>query len=140
MSTELDPLLPQNEPAPEISGHGYHHAKRPENNDYEDLVVQDSDRDKGFARDVATPDAGTSSLRTIIVLFVSVVILGLLLSFISSDGFRGEKGQPRSPLIPRDSPHARVDRLLSKNPLFGTDFALLFACERKTQPARRWSR
>ncbi|KAL8904695.1 MAG: hypothetical protein Q9207_003088 [Kuettlingeria erythrocarpa] len=56
MSTELDPLLPQNEAAPEISGHGYRHAKRLENSEYEDFVVQDDDTDKGSARDAAIAD------------------------------------------------------------------------------------
>ncbi|KAL8764022.1 MAG: hypothetical protein Q9184_000310 [Pyrenodesmia sp. 2 TL-2023] len=57
MSTEFDPLLPQDEAAPEISGHGYRHAKRPENHESEDHVVQDIDEDKGSARDTATSNA-----------------------------------------------------------------------------------
>lgn len=133
MSTEFDSLLPQNEAAPEISGHGYRHARRPKNYDSEDHVVQDIDEDKGSARDVATSNAGESSLRTIIGLFVSVVALGLLLSIVFSDGFHGKKEQPRSPLIPDDSSTARADRILTENPLFGVDFALPFACEWKTQ-------
>ncbi|KAL8928271.1 MAG: hypothetical protein Q9208_001981 [Pyrenodesmia sp. 3 TL-2023] len=127
MSTEVDSLLPQNEAAPEISGHGYRHAKRPENNDSEDYVLQDMDEDKGSARDMATSTAGTSSLRAIIGLFVSFVALGLFLSFISSEGLNGKKEQPRSLLTPDDSPGARVDRILTENPLFDghDDLAIL---------------
>lgn len=118
MSTELDPLLPQNEPAPEISGNGYDWMKK-RRNDYQTHVGEDTENDKDAARDVDSSSAGASPLRTIVAMFISVVGLGLLISFVLSDGFHGKWRLPQSPIVPNNSLTARVDKILSENPLFG---------------------
>lgn len=132
MPSELDPLLPQNEPAPEISGNGYRQSKRHQNESPAHVahdVVNDEGSDPGPESSVA----GTSPIRTTIWMFICVVGLGLLISF-SSGGFRERWKPPIAPNVPDKGLSARVDKILSENPLFGNTYCYRLP-RRKTQVA-----
>ncbi|KAL9007005.1 MAG: hypothetical protein Q9188_000293 [Gyalolechia gomerana] len=134
MPSESDPLLPQYPSAPEISGNG--HRRKPRCQSDQAHVVQDTDNDKETAEASRSPGEGPSPLRVIVILFTSVVGLGLLISFLSSDGFRGKWKIPRTPEDSLDrSLVERVDKILFDNPLFDghNDLAILIRFLYKNQ-------
>ncbi|KAL8836365.1 MAG: hypothetical protein Q9170_002938 [Blastenia crenularia] len=130
MPSELDPLLPQNDSAPEISGSGFRHSKRRQD-EPDSHVLQDAENDK-VINDPKLPSYGMAggSLRVIVIMFTCVVGLGLVISFLSSDGFHDRWKSP-TPLVPPGTSNSslseRVDRILSENPLFDghNDLAIL---------------
>lgn len=126
MPSESDPLLPQYPSTPEISGSGF--GRKPRLQSDQAHVVQDTDNDKENTRGLRDPSASPSPLRIILILFTSVVGLGLVISFLSSDGFRGRWKLPSTPgTSPDTSLVERVDKILSENPLFDghNDLAIL---------------
>ncbi|KAI9880642.1 MAG: hypothetical protein M1830_001646 [Pleopsidium flavum] len=101
MPSELDPLLPRNQPAPEISHDGF---LKQANNGYEGLG--DSPSPSSIVR---------SSLRTFCALFTIVVSFALVIALVFPGGLR-------SPTDNRQEDNnttiaARVDKLLSDTPL-----------------------
>ncbi|KAI9851288.1 MAG: hypothetical protein M1830_006911, partial [Pleopsidium flavum] len=101
MPSELDPLLPRNQPAPEISDDGF---LKQANNRYEGLG--DSPPPSSIVR---------SSLRTFCALFTIVVSFALVIALVFP-------GRLRSPTDNRQEDNnttiaARVDKLLSDTPL-----------------------
>ena len=119
MPSELDPLLPHNEPAPEISGNGFRRIDT-KNRSY---VAQEVESGEHFGEDVRSHGGGASPLRITMALFTCVVGLGFLVSLLSSGGLARSWRPPAS--VPED-PHldlsSRVDRILSQNPLFGIGY------------------
>ncbi|KAI4119805.1 MAG: hypothetical protein LQ345_000364 [Seirophora villosa] len=115
MPSELNPLLPQTEPAPEIQGH---RTKRRQN-------IEDDENKKDSGGDIDSPSLTASSFRTIMFIFIFVVALGLLTSYGFSDGFH--RRASTRPLVPHTNITARVDKILSENPLFDghDDLAIL---------------
>ncbi|KAL8713529.1 MAG: hypothetical protein Q9220_002391 [cf. Caloplaca sp. 1 TL-2023] len=63
MPSELDPLLPQNEPAPEISGNGYHKPVQ-RRKDYNIIDVQGIRDDGASDSGLSSTGTGSSPLRT----------------------------------------------------------------------------
>lgn len=118
MPSELNPLLPQTEPAPEIQGH---RTKRRQN-------IEDDENKKDSGGDIDSPSLTASSFRTIMFIFIFVVALGLLTSYGFSDGFH--RRASTRPLVPHTNITARVDKILSENPLFGTIVSLPFDREK----------
>ncbi|KAL8986751.1 MAG: hypothetical protein Q9177_003985, partial [Variospora cf. flavescens] len=115
MPSELDPLLPQNDPSPEIQSSWRPRTKRHQN-DIKAHIVQDTENNQDSGGDNDSPRANASSLRPIMGIFVFVVGLGLLTSFVFSHGFR--RKVPSTPSVPDASVAARVHTILSENPLF----------------------
>ncbi|KAL9029343.1 MAG: hypothetical protein Q9196_002406 [Gyalolechia fulgens] len=91
-------------------------------------VGEDTGNNKKPAEVSRSPSEGPSPLRIILILFTSVAGLGLLISFLSSDGLRGRWKIPGSPDSSLDRSFVeRVNRILTENPLFDghNDLAIL---------------
>ena len=118
MSSETDPLLPKNKTAPEISGYGF--SKSSEVHvDGEDRYQQEADQE----RESSASEAGPSPLRTIIGLFTVVVLFSLFVSFFVPGGL-GHLWDDTFKKQPQTI-NARVNQILSENPLIGTPLAQL---------------
>jgi len=105
MPSELDPLLSQNRPAPEISGVGF--SKQPRNG-YQGLEdPEESPSPNSTAR---------SSLRTTFALLTIVVSFAVFIALVFPGGLS-------SPMDDRQEDNAtiaaRVDTILSHTPLIG---------------------
>ncbi|KAL9603355.1 MAG: hypothetical protein Q9219_001217 [cf. Caloplaca sp. 3 TL-2023] len=127
--SESDPLLPPNESAPEISGQGYFHQKTRHGKEPQSHIIEDTRDPKEDFEDVRDPIVVASPLRVLVLLFLCVVGLGLLISFLSSNGFHERQKAPLVPETPRGNLRQQVDQILSENPLFGSD---LLTCKRKS--------
>ncbi|KAI4288730.1 MAG: hypothetical protein L6R35_002009 [Caloplaca aegaea] len=121
MPSELDPLLPQNDPSPEIQSSWRPRTKRHQN-DIQAHIVEDTENNQDSGGDNDSPRANASSLRPIMGIFVFVVGLGLLTSYVFSHGFR--RKVPSTPSVPDASVAARVHTILSENPLFAVSSTL----------------
>lgn len=111
MPSELDPLLPKNKPAPEISGDGFEH-NAPE--------VQDQEERK---RRVAEEEdlnmvSSSSSLRTLVILFTVVVGFGIFLSLLVPGGF-GISWPWGEPNKGSTNIQERVSKIMRETPLIG---------------------
>ena len=126
MPSEIDPLLPNNEPAPEIVGYGYSRAQKEDYYDnsqiqYQTHINKSSVPDHGRETD-SESQAGTNSspLRTILSIFTIVVGFGLILSILISGEFgKSPKAPQIAPSKPPTSINERVEKILSEHPLIG---------------------
>ena len=124
MPQETDPLLPNNEAAPEIVGYGFSHKQKPGHqkqlkNKYPSHVVEavEEDNDKGADTRLGT---NTSPLATILTIFSVVVCFGLFLSIlISGQSGKAVKAPQDAPPKRTSSIASRVERILSEHPLIG---------------------
>ena len=124
MPSELDPLLPRNEPAPEISGYGFSRRKQ----DSSEITYPDEpptyDNDQADARSTTSHEVSTkSALSTICSIFFMVIFFALVLAFFSPGGEPGEEPhfpeyEPRpNPRQPARTIAQRVSRILEDTPL-----------------------
>lgn len=119
MPSEVDPLLPQNEPAPEISGDGFPRRKQ----DSSEITYVDdppSYDDQADARSTSSNDVSTkSALSTICSLFGLVVFFALVIVALSPGGGRdNEPSQPLpEPRRPARTIEQRVSAILQNTPL-----------------------
>jgi membrane dipeptidase len=119
MPSEVDPLLPQNEPAPEISGDGFPRRKQ----DSSEITYVDdppSYDDQADARSTSSNDVSTkSALSTICSLFGLVVFFALVIAALSPGG--GRDNEPSHPLPeprrPARTIEQRVSAILQNTPL-----------------------
>lgn len=130
--SELDPLLPHNEPAPEIQGHGYSRYRGYEgfqtSQDYNDpwqqrketVHVQRGTQDEN-ADDEDTQSLSMEStkaaLNRVIGFFSVVIFMGFVIAFLSP---RVADPEPRPPYTPPKRPHTiqdRVTAILDHTPL-----------------------
>ena len=113
MPSETDPLLPQGNSAPEISGHGFSKAQADviDQDDYYQLT-EDEDKDVG---DPSNKEA--SSLRSITALFVIVVGVAFLITLSLRGSHHPTFGKPKDSNT--RTINARVDRILTQTPLIG---------------------
>lgn len=93
MSSELDPLLPENEPAPEISA-DYDRRNRSKKQSH---VVEGTKNDKDSDANFRSTGGDGSQLRVMIGLFICVVGLGLLISSLSSNALGERRKSPKAP-------------------------------------------
>lgn len=114
MPSELDPLLPQNDVSPEISGNGYNQKPRRTNED-QSHVGQPTGHDNDSREDSDLWNG--SPFRNIVGIFILVVGIALLITWLTPGGLRVGREHPGSPASPNIS--ARVDRILSEHPLIG---------------------
>ena len=118
--TVSDPLLPQGESAPEISGHGF--SKR-QNRDYHTHQVEVLDHAEEYdAKDEGQAVQSSENmpvLRIMITMFMIVVGFAAFVTLLFPKTFdvpwHSPKGGP-------SSTKARVDKILSENPLIGHSF------------------
>jgi membrane dipeptidase len=119
MPSEVDPLLPQNEPAPEIIGYGFSRRKQ----DASEITYVDdppSYDDQVDARSTTSNEVSTkSALSSIFSIFAVVVFFALVLSILSPGG--GSDDQPYNPppihRQPARTIEQRVSRILEDTPL-----------------------
>jgi membrane dipeptidase len=119
MPSEVDPLLPQNEPAPEIFGYGFPRRKQ----DSSEITYVDdppSYDDQADAHSAASNDVSTkSALSTICSLFGLVVFFALVIAALSPSG--GRDDAPSHPLPdprrPAKTIEQRVSMILQNTPL-----------------------
>lgn len=119
MASETDPLLPNNEPAPEIVGYGFSRAWKKDEHDqshtYSSAEIAD---DSEVEQSQVQSDADLSPMRTVIMVFIIVVAFALAISSMIT-GMHGSREQ-----APRVGPpkrgatvEARVEKILTENPL-----------------------
>ena len=113
MSSETDALLPRNPTAPEISGYGFSKSS--------EIHVDDDDDNRHGANDERgsrTSEGGPSPLRTIVGLFTTVIVFGLIISFFVPGGFSHIWHDTFKK--PPQTIHDRVNQILLENPLIGS--------------------
>jgi hypothetical protein len=106
MSSEEDPLLPRNKGAPEI------HYGSVADNSYEQQGQEVDDKGTQLS------DSRSSPLRAFFTLFTIVVSFALLITFLTPDGIHIPSWKDPFRTEPR-SLEARVNKILSENPLIG---------------------
>jgi hypothetical protein len=114
--SETDPLLPKGASAPEISGYGFSKASQVHHQNQSEVVDWDEDIDDIDNTPPSSTFEGYSPLRTLIILFTIVVGLAIFITLL----------MPGTPDVPGKKPgddtlriSARVDKILSENPLIG---------------------
>ena len=120
MPSETDPLLPQGNSTPEITGYGFSKFSKAQPND-QSHDDDDSSGKNGSKKETNQRYRGASPLRTMILLFA--IVVGI--AFVITLTVRG----PRAPTDKepeddsRTTTKARVDRILSETPLIGPRFS-----------------
>lgn len=107
MPSELDPLLPNNDPAPEISGYGH---SKPSRGQFE--AAEDPDDEETLAQ----AQVGASPLKSIFALFTIVVGFALLIALLVPGGLGSSPKLPQNESL---TSKARVDKILTETPLIG---------------------
>ncbi len=121
MPSEVDPLLPRNEPAPEISGYGFSRLKHSAEINYSDEPpTYDNGED---AQSVSSTSTSTrSALSTICSIFTIVVFFALVIAALSPGGLNDDN--PSAPPQPEPVPRRpartyeqRAASILNETPL-----------------------
>ena len=119
-SSETDPLLPQGNSAPEITGFGFSKLVRVQKRTRSEVIDQVEDIENKHEERATQTDGGLSPLRVIITLFTIVVGLALIITLL----FPGTWDTLRHP--PKDDERstikARVDKILASTPLVGPEY------------------
>ncbi|KIW96594.1 uncharacterized protein Z519_01985 [Cladophialophora bantiana CBS 173.52] len=133
--SELDPLLPQNEPAPEIQGYGFSkyrgyegiqppegHGGSPKQWDGEIQAVEgyrDAEEEDADAQSFSFESA-KSALNKVASIFFVVVFFGLVMTFLSPDA-TGREHVPTPRPVPVPEPRGTVEEralaILDRTPL-----------------------
>jgi membrane dipeptidase len=137
MSAELDPLLPRNPPAPEISGYGYTKPNASVGVTYEEAPpYQNEDRHEEDEEDgdasSTTSTSARSALSTTCIIFTFVVLFAFIASIALPGGLSNHRGdsQPSPEPVPGGPSltiEERVGEILSNTPLIDghDDLAIL---------------
>lgn len=117
--TEVDPLLPQTEPSPEISGSGWSRPKftyKTSEVKYNDPVVYTSTIDE---EEPTVVDTTRSAWSTIIASFTFVVFFAFVVSLLSPRTQWGQPGPEPVPThpLPAHTIGERVHKILTETPL-----------------------
>ncbi len=134
MSSEVDPLLPRNEPSPEISGYGYAkpNASVEVTDDDAPPSYWNDDGHEAHEEDNDSSSTTSTSTRSALSTFCSIFIFVLLFAFVASISLTGglSNNQPSPEPVPgRPSLtiEERVDEILNKTPLIdGHDDLAIF--------------
>ncbi|KAJ4505942.1 hypothetical protein HRR83_008457 [Exophiala dermatitidis] len=135
--SELDPLLPQNEPAPEIQGYGVSSKRTPGKvNSYEAQPYDWKDGEQANDDDDSQSlplTSARSALSTIVSIFTIVVFVGFVIALL------GPSLQDHNPLpVPKKPPRTipdRVSAILERTPLLDghNDLAIYIRAAYKNQ-------
>ena len=119
MPSEADPLLPNNQPAPEISGYGFSSQSQQYPNEEVDTSLPGEKANAGSEdQDVES----ISPLKNIAVIFTLVVAIGFFLTLTLNDGFDGKPDKEPLPIRrPPTSLTERAEAILEDTPLIGCD-------------------
>ncbi|KAL8701202.1 MAG: hypothetical protein Q9224_000612 [Gallowayella concinna] len=114
MPSELDPLLPQNDASPEISGNGYGPNRSQIRSQRHPISATEDGEDPG---DKSNASSG-SPLHNILGIFILVVGTALLATWLSLGSLYGGRTSPKPPAAPiGNNLSSRVNAILSQNPL-----------------------
>ena len=113
--SETDPLLPQNNSAPEISGYGFSKRSKIQKGTRSEVIDQQHVESKGDETD-RQPDQSSSALRVTFSIFAIVVGLAILVTLLVPGAWDVPWHAPKDET---STIQARVDRILSENPLIG---------------------
>lgn len=116
MYSEIDPLLPQNTPSPEISGYGYSKAKQHQPEIVEDY--QEEEEQDAAPASIDPSASGASPLSTLIGLFTFVVAVGFLIALLMGGSDTEPLPHPKQP-IGKPGLSERVEKILHETPLIG---------------------
>ena len=111
MSNEYDPLLPRDKPAPEISGYGYSTSSSKQ---YQGNAEEEIEETTKLELQVNSRDS--SPLSTTLGLFVIIVSLSIFIALLVPGGLWSSLRDAKNETL---STKARVDSIMSKNPLIG---------------------
>ena len=106
MSRECDPLLPRDQPAPEISGDGYSKLQ----------AGKSQEREAACEDDYQDSLSSTNPLKTFIALFAIVVTVAFLISLAVPGGLGFSRGNTKHDDL---GIKARVEKIMSEYPLIG---------------------
>ena len=109
MSSEYDPLLPRDKPAPEISGHGFSKSSSERYQEQDEEEVNETSR--------VELQTASSLLKTVIGFFTVVVSLSLLIALLVPGGLGSS--WKKNVKNNTSSIKVRVDSIMSQNPLIG---------------------
>lgn len=110
--SETDPLLPKGSSAPEISGYGFSKTQYQPQNE-----VLDPDKNVEDDEEQSIPGyEGFSPLRTLVVLFTVVVGCAIFITLLFPGAYHTPPGEPVDDAV---TIRARVNKILSENPLIG---------------------
>lgn len=128
MPSETDPLLPHNEPAPEIVGYGFSRQSRKDyHEEYSSSAAETSNNDEEKATETKS-DSDVSPIRTVIIVFIVVVGFALAISSLITGSLRRQDQAPEvGPSKPPLTVEARVEKILAESPLIDghNDLAIL---------------
>lgn len=142
MSSEVDPLLPRNPPAPEISGYGYSKPNDSVKANYEAALpshrndnAQEEDEENDGTNSILS---SSSALSTICSIFTFVVLFAFIASIALPLGASGGNNQPSPepvPGHPLPTINERVDEILKNTPLIDghNDLAIFLRFAYKNQ-------
>lgn len=134
MASEVDPLLPRNKPAPEISGWGFSKPNSSVEVTYNDELPSSRDDDDD-ERDVLDEDSDSttrSALSSIYGILTFVILIAFIATIALPGGLRNlwrDRQPPPEPVpgSPSLSTRERVDRILHETPLIdGHDDLAIF--------------
>lgn len=124
MPSETDPLLPQGNSAPEITGNGFSQGSYP-NHQYKtkdiwnEVFVEEAEEQGSESLDQISTTS--SPLRILFSLFLIVVLSGLSITLLIPKGLGDRWQGPRAdPPTNPGTIEARVNKILSENPLIGS--------------------
>jgi len=135
MSSEVDPLLPRNQPAPEISGYGFSKPNDPidanvgvTSDHFPPLYRNDDDGEEDYDSNSTT--SKSSALGSICSIFTFIVFLAFVASIALPLGDHEGNGQPAPEPVPGRpilTIDERVDAILNQTPLIdGHDDLAIF--------------
>lgn len=132
MSSEVDPLLPNNKPSPEISGYGYSRSKHSSEIAYSDDPPSYDIEEDARSTSSSSSNSTSSTLSTICGLFSIVIFFALVISVLSPGGLKDDN--PWTPSHPEPVPRRpartigqRVSNILDETPLIdGHDDLAIF--------------
>lgn len=114
--SETDPLLPKGASAPEISGYGFSRPSKVQYQTQSKVLDRDENVEDEDNSPTSTGFEGFSPLRTLIVLFTIVVGLAMLITLLVPGTIDGPNDKPKDDTL---TVRARVEKILSENPLIG---------------------
>ena len=114
--SETDPLLPKGASAPEISGYGFSRPSKVQYQTQSEVLDRDENVEDEDNSPTSTGFEGFSPLRTLIVLFTIVVGLAMLITLLVPGTINGPGEKPKDDTL---TVRARVEKILSENPLIG---------------------
>ena len=118
-SSETDPLLPQGNSAPEITGHGFSKLARIQKPARCEVIDQLEDVENKDKERAAQIDTSLSPLRILVTLFTIVVGLALIITLLFPGTWDTLRHPPKDE---RSTIKARVDKTLANTPLIGPSY------------------